>query len=147
MADLAEILQQAMSNPQIMSQVATLAQSLGIQNTPPAESSPPQHSEKPTSAQAISPWGMPNVSQQGARQAPQFQQDPRQLMGSLLQMSRSLGGDERQLALLRALKPFVRPERAQKLERAIQIARMSRLAGQALSSLSTAQGQVGDSHV
>ena len=87
-----------------------LAQSLGLQGSPEPSPQPP-----PSSAP------MPDATQ---------------LMGTLLQVSRSMGGDDRQVALIQALKPFVRPERAQKLERAIQIARISRLAGNALQGFS-----------
>lgn len=142
MADLSAILQQAMADPAIMSQVASLAQSLGLQGNPPA----------PTQTQPGSPMSIPTESVTVPAQ-PQTstgfvpQPDPRQLMSSLLSLSQSAGGDERQLALIQALKPFVRPERARKLERAIQIARMSRLAEQALGSLSGNRSQAGDRHV
>ena len=63
------------------------------------------------------------------------QPDPMQLLQGFLQMSKQMGGDERQLALFQALKPFVRPDRAEKLDRAIQVAKISRLAGNALQKL------------
>ena len=50
-----------------------------------------------------------------------------QLLQGFLQMSKQMGGDERQLALFQALKPFVRPDRAEKLDRAIPVAKISRL--------------------
>lgn len=150
MADLPAFLQQAMANPQIMSQVAALAQSLGMQNGQiPSAPLPKEDSPVPPVQEQVAP-----VFSGGA--VPQFhmptmdafpQPDPRQLMGSLLQMSQRMGGDERQQALIQALKPFIRPERARKLERAIQIARMSRLAGQALGSATNRPHQAGDSHV
>ncbi len=37
-------------------------------------------------------------------------------------------------ALLNALKPFVRPERREKIDRAMQIARISHIAGHAIRS-------------
>ena len=39
---------------------------------------------------------------------------------------------QRQEALLRALEPFLRPSRREKIERALQIARLSGIAGSAL---------------
>ena len=39
---------------------------------------------------------------------------------------------QRQEALLRALEPFLRPARREKIERALQIARLSGIAGSAL---------------
>ncbi len=151
MADLSAILQQAMADPQIMSQVASLAQSLGMQGGQQPSSPPQTQAEAPASIPAEAPTmaapaaAFPQFHMPGAGSMPQM--DPRQLMGSLLKLSQNIGGDERQLALIRALKPFVRPERARKLERAIQIARMSRLAEQALGGLSGNFGQAGDHHV
>lgn len=113
MPDLNELLAQVMSNPQAMEQMQSLAQSLGLQGAS-EQAQPAQPVSAPPSE------GMPVAIQ---------------LMGTLLQMSRSMGGDDRQTALIQALKPFVRPERARKLERAIQVAKISRLAGNALQGL------------
>lgn len=119
MAEMTDILSRVMSDPNAMKQISALAQSLGLQNAP--ASPPPQPAPKPPAPPAAPP-------------------DAVRLMNNLLQMSSRMGGDERQLALIRALKPFLRPERAAKLDMAIQVARMSRLAGSSLQSLS---GQMG----
>lgn len=50
-------------------------------------------------------------------------------LGELLQKAGKL--DKRQENLLNALKPFLRPERREKIDRAMQAARLSRLAGAA----------------
>lgn len=121
MADLSQMLNSVMSNPQAMEQIMSLAQSLGLQNQ--------QQTPQPPKPQ--SPPG----------------QDPMELMRGLLNLSRNTGGDQRQLALFQALKPFVRPDRAEKLERAIQVARISRLAGSALQTLGPQFFQAGDPHV
>ena len=150
MADLSAILQQAMANPQIMNQVAALAQSLGLQNGQAASAPLPEGISpvSPASEQAAPAFSGGAVPQFHMPTMDTFPQpDPRQLMGTLLQMSQRMGGDERQQALIQALKPFIRPERARKLERAIQIARMSRLAGQALGNVSKGTHQAGDFHV
>ena len=52
-------------------------------------------------------------------------------------------GDDRRTALLNALRPFVRPERYARLDQAVQIARLSRLARAALEMLRPE----GDGHV
>lgn len=125
MADFSELLGQVMSNPQMMNQLASMAQSLGLQgNSPPPTATTPQN----MSMQESSP-------------------DPRVLMQNLMQMTKNMGGNERQLALIQALKPFVSSERARKLDRAIQIAQMSRLAEQALNSFASGMNQAGDFHV
>ena len=114
MADFSEMLNGILSNPQAMQQMMALAQSLGLQG----QGGQPQQSA-PT----------PQLPQQPS------QPDPMQLLQGFLQMSKQMGGDERQLALFQALKPFVRPDRAEKLDRAIQVAKISRLAGNALQKL------------
>lgn len=123
MAEMTDILSRVMSDPNAMKQISALAQSLGLQNAP--ASPPPQPAPQPAPKPPAPPAAPP---------------DAVRLMNNLLQMSSRMGGDERQLALIRALKPFLRPERAAKLDMAIQVARMSRLAGSSLQSLS---GQMG----
>ena len=108
MADFSEMLNGILSNPQAMQQMMALAQSLGLQGQ---GGPPPQLPQQPS------------------------QPDPMQLLQGFLQMSKQMGGDERQLALFQALKPFVRPDRAEKLDRSIQVAKISRLAGNALQKL------------
>lgn len=121
MADFSEMLNGILSNPQAMQQMMALAQSLGLQG----QGGQPQQAAPP----AAPPQQHPQVQQQ-------FQQpDPAQLLQGFLQLSKQMGGDDRQLALFQALKPFVRPERAEKLDRAIQVARISRLAGNTLQKL------------
>lgn len=117
MADVNEMLSGILSNPQAMESIMAMAKSLGQQSTPP---------------------------QQQSTQSPA---DPMQLMQSLLQLSRNAGGDERQVALFQALKPFIRPERAERLDRAMQVARISRLAGNALHVLGPQFFQAGERHV
>lgn len=139
MADIGELFNQIMSNPQMMAQVASLAQSLGLQENPqPQQAAFPAPSSAPPPAPSQPP-------QSAAGQPPQM--DAVQLMGSLMQLSKNIGGDDKQLALIHALQPFVRPERARKLERAIQVAKMSRLAEQALHGLTQNSAQAGDFHV
>lgn len=134
-ADLSQLLSQVMSNPQMMAQISSLAQSLGLQGGEPDTGFPQPQQE--TFQQAAAPVF--------SSMSPQM--DPAQLMGSLIQMAGTMGGDDRQLALIQALKPFVRPERARKLERAVQVARMSRLAEQAIHTLAQKGSQAGDLYV
>lgn len=122
MADFSEMLNGILSNPQAMQQIMTLAQSLGLQG----------QGGQPQQSAPAPPPPQPQLSQ--LPQQPN-QPDPMQLLQGFLQMSKQMGGDERQLALFQALKPFVRPDRAEKLDRAIQVAKISRLAGNALQKL------------
>lgn len=111
MPDLQEMLRDITANPQAMQQLMSLAQSLGGGGL-----QPPQN-----------PGGHP--APQSSAPAPQPQQNPMQLMQNLMQLSNQASSlDQRQLALIRAIKPFLTPDRAEKLDRAIQVANISRMA-------------------
>ena len=112
-----------------MQQIMALAQSMGLQG----QNGPPQQAAPPTPAAPSAP--PPQLPQLPQQSQPSQQPDPAQLIQGFLQLSRQSGGDERQLALFQAIKPFIRPDRAEKLDRAIQVARISRLAGNALQKL------------
>lgn len=103
MDDLEQKIQSVLSDPAQMAQVLEMAKSLGI--TLPEASAPP--AEPPEAAAQPEP--------------PKPDAPPP--MGGLAQ---------RQEALLRALEPFLRPARREKIERALQIARLTNLAGGAL---------------
>ena len=62
--------------------------------------------------------------------AEQTPEDRGSALRALLQQAGKL--DRRQENLLNALKPFLKPERREKVDRAMQAARISRLAGAAL---------------
>ena len=50
------------------------------------------------------------------------------------ELLQKVGGDGRQEALIRALEPYLKPNRRKKLERAMRLAQLSHLAGFALQS-------------
>lgn len=120
MTEMNDVLARVMSDPGAMRQIANLAQSLGLQNSPSPPPAPP-----PAPVPAPPPPAQ-NISQ-----------DPMKLMSALLQISKSMGSDQQQLALIQALKPFLRPERAARLDMAIQVAKLSQLAGNTLKGLNT----------
>ena len=110
-----EKLGQLLGDPGAMQQILSLAQSLGG-NAPP----PPRGGNAPPPPP---PPGPPPVSQGMESEA---------LLRMLTELSRNTRDDPKQLALFQALKPFLRPERAAKLDRAVQAARLSRMASVAL---------------
>ena len=56
-------------------------------------------------------------------------------MGAMLSMLQSMGSQEpQQEALIRALLPYLRPERQKKLQKAMRLAKLSNLAGVALKN-------------
>lgn len=93
-----------LSNPQLMGQIMSMAQSLG-QSAPPAQAK----QEPPKAAQGL----------------PDF--DP-----AMLQKLSSLAGqgniDGNQRALLKALNPYLSHRKVEKLEKAMRAARMARMA-------------------
>ena len=116
MAEWEEKLEGILSNPQAMEQIMALAKSLEGGNTQPADTS--STPEAPTPA----PFSAPDLSQ--------LMSGVGQLDPKLLSMAAKLMGqmgkqDDRRTALLQALRPFVKPERYAKLDKAIQIAKLS----------------------
>ena len=129
MGDFESKLEQVLNDPKAMGQIMALAQSLGGGSQPPPPPPPP--------AEGAAPAGEPPAG--GAM--PDL--DPK-LLGGMASLMGQLGqGDDRRTALLNALRPFVKPERYARLDQAVQIARLSRLARAALEMLRPE----GDGHV
>ena len=98
-----------LQDPEQMQSLLAFARSLGI--------SPPEAPPKQTAPPPPPPKESAPVSSSDA-------------LGELLQKAGQL--DKRQENLLNALKPLLKPERREKIDRAMQAARLSRLAGAAL---------------
>ena len=107
MSELEEKLNALMSNPQLMQQIAALAQTMGQ-----AEPEPPTQ-EQPA-------FSMPAM-------------DPQQ-MQSIFQAVSHSGVDQNQQALLHALSPYLSASRIHKLERAMRASRMAGAASAFLNS-------------
>ena len=140
MSELEEKLENILGNPQAMAQIMSLAQSLGGPGANAPEQAPAPSQEQ----------GQPPEQPSAPAPAAQSEAAPGPSSGSLGDLSGMLGmlgsldantlsaaagligqftggGDDRRTALLNALRPFVREERYAKLDKAIQIAKMSRL--------------------
>lgn len=101
---LEEKLNQILNDPDSMAQILSMAKSFGMQ---------PEQPSAPTA---------PPLMDEG-------------MMLSLMQMMQQLQQtDGKQEALLCALKPYLAPHRQEKLDRAMQLARISHLAGFALKN-------------
>ena len=121
MGDFAEKLNSILGDQQAMGQIMALAQSLGKQSPSdqeekdtvpePAEDAPPDLSQLMGNLD-------PKMVQLGMRLMREYQQD-----------------DGQNTALLQALRPYLREERRGRLDKAVQIAKMSRLLRVALGSL------------
>ena len=131
MNDLEEKLESILGNQQAMEQIMSLAQSLGAGNT----SHTPTHNSEPSSGLSVPP-SLPDALGLG-------QLDP-QLLTRLVQLvTQSQGNNDARVALLQALRPFIKEQRYEKLDKAIQIARLSRLIRMAVELFRTKE----DSHV
>lgn len=99
MAGLEEQLNAVLNNPQMMQQIMSMAQNFA----PPAESPP-----------------------QPAASLPSIDPDMLQKLSGL--MSQTGGADKNAQFLLKALRPYISGHRITKLEKAMQAAKMARLA-------------------
>lgn len=114
--DLEEKLNQILADPESMAQILSLAQSFGMPAEPPSDR-PPDGAPP----QRVPPPPPPPV-------------DAAMLQGLMRLMQQTQQADQKQEALLRALKPYLAPERRGKLDRAMQIARISHLVSAALKN-------------
>ncbi len=142
MAEFDDKLNSILSNPDAMSQIMQLAQSLGGGGQPAASSPPQPNAPGP---QQTSSWGSP---------PPQAPPPPPMggggdllssllggggldpgLLSRLLPLIQELGGQRESNArnLLYALRPYLRSDRQEKVERALQLARLFHLGKKFLS--------------
>ena len=125
MADFEEQLNAILSSPESMQQVAQLAQMLSNQNVPAASSAAgaePQHASDSALQSETSPAGGLDLSALSSLLGG-FDGKPLSHFLPLLQELSSSRSDER-TQLLYALKPFLRPERREKVDTALRLARL-----------------------
>lgn len=115
MAEWEEKLEGILSNPQAMEQIMSLAKSLEGGNESAASSA--------STPAPSSPTALPDLS---GLLGSVGKLDPK-LLSVAAKLFSQFGGqqDDRRTALLQALRPFVKPERYAKLDKAIQIAKLS----------------------
>ena len=119
MNEMEEKLEQILNDPGTMEQIMALARSLSGGESPCPDKAP----------------GPPSVS-------PSIP-DPALLSGLLGMLSEESRGDDPRSTLLESLRPFLREQRQPALDKAIRIARLSRLIRMALVLLGTKE----DGHV
>ena len=122
MAEFDEKLNQILSNPDAMAQIARLAQSLNADAPAPSGNvSSPAPPDTASSPAPPSPDNSPDASPDAGGVA-QF-----------LPLLRELGGDSDARRLLYALRPYLRPQKQEKVERALRFARLFRVGKRFLS--------------
>ena len=136
MSELEEKLENILGNPQAMAQIMALAQSLN-QSGPAASAGDGEQAQPsgPNGAGAQTPApaapARPPASSgalEGGLGSLLGGLDPDMLSAAAGLLGQMGGGDDdRRVALLTALRPFVKEQRYARLDKAIQIARLSRL--------------------
>ena len=137
MAEFDDKLNSILSNPDAMAQIMQLAQSLsggtegGAPGAPPP---PPPQAGGFAAGQSQQPSQTPPPSGGDPLSALAGGLDP-QLLLRFLPLLRELGGQQGSNArqLLYALRPYLKPERQEKVERALQLARLFHIGKKFLS--------------
>ena len=130
MGEFEEKLNSVLSNPEAMSQIMNLAQSLNLGGGPGGEEPPqsgPESSSNPPPPPSSGPAGggmdgLGNLADLGGLLG---QIDPKWI-NRLLPLVGELtgGGNDERMQLLYALRPFLKPERRDKVERAAKTAKL-----------------------
>ncbi len=132
MAEFDDKLNSLLSNPDAMSQIMQLAQSLSGDTRQEAAAPPPP--QPPPQAPFAGQTGTQNPFSGDLFSALGGGMDPK-LMMKLLPLIQELGGqkDSHARQLLFALRPYLREERQEKVERALQLARLFHIGKKFLS--------------
>lgn len=132
MAEFEEKLTEILGNQQAMGQIMALAQSLsGGSGGGEGSAAAPPPREESAPAPAVQMSGATGDSPLSAL----GELDPRLIQLGMRLVREYQGNDDRNIALLTALRPFLREERYAKLDRAIQIAKLSRVIRVAFETL------------
>lgn len=116
MSEFEEKLSAILGDPTAMAQIMSLAQELGG-GSGAASTAPP----------AAPPAGSDGAADLGALLSSFGEPDPQLLQKGAQLLSRLSGSEDERAALLLSLKPFLKEERRVKVDRAVRIARLSRV--------------------
>ncbi|MCD8086755.1 MAG: hypothetical protein LUF28_10685 [Clostridiales bacterium] len=124
MEDFEEKLNTILSSPETMGQIMALANSISGKpgGESPVREAPPQAQEAPAQPSQAGP-----VGQAGDMLSLLQGLDPSMLTKLSALYQAYTHGEEEKTALLSAMRPFLRPERQEKVEKALQITRISRV--------------------
>lgn len=119
MAQWEEQLNQILGDPQAMGQIMSLAQSLSGKQE--------EHQEEPPDREEGSETAPPPVEEEPSPLSALAGLDPKLLQMGMGLLSEYSAQDDKKTALLAALKPFLKPERQEKMDQAVRIARLTRV--------------------
>lgn len=131
MAEFEDKLNSILGNQEAMSQIMALARSLSGEQ--PAGETPPEEPEG--GEELTAPPPAPDLS------ALMGQLDPKMLQAGMEVLRQVQGTEDRSAALLNALRPFVREERQARLDKALRIARVSRLIRAVMGAMGREEGE------
>lgn len=125
MAEFDDKLNTLLSNPDAMAQIMQMAQSLAGGGQEPQASPPPQPASPPPPQPPIPPQAASAFGGADLFSSLAGGMDPG-LLVKLLPLIQELGGqqDSNARQLLYALRPYLKAERQEKIERALQLARL-----------------------
>lgn len=135
MAQFEEKLSAILNNPQAMSQIMSIAQSLDGSKGPgeaQVPSQPPSEAQPQPTAEAA-----PAETTQAG-----LDLDPRLMAAGMQALAAWQGPEDSRTALLQALRPFLKPERHGKLDKALRITRLSKVVRAGLDGLKGGQEDV-----
>lgn len=139
MAEFEDKLNSILGNQAAMNQIMALARSLSgeqpPQEAPPALEPPADKAEETTYTPVAEEPEQPDLS------AMLGQIDPKMLQVGMDVIRQVQSAEDRNAALLKALRPFLREEKQARLDRAMQIARMTKLIRAALGALGGEEGE------
>ena len=129
MAELDEKLSAILGNPEAMGQIVNIAKALtagsGDSSSPPPQATDAEFVPVEVGSSPGSAGPSPGLSDNPLAALGDI--DPRLLQAALRLFSEYRSTDDHKVALLAALKPFLKEERLAKMDKAVQIAKLSRV--------------------
>lgn len=136
MAEFENTLNSLLSNPEVMGQIMSFAKTLsGEEQTDAPPSQPEEKDSEPTTE-------IPDLSKLISGLSGSIDPSMFSMLGNLMQENGSSGQNDKNMALLAALRPFLKEKRQAKMDQAIQLAKLSRLARLAFKSMKGGDGLV-----
>ena len=147
MAEFEDKLNAILADPEAMGQIVSIAKALTGEassseagtlppegTAPEAPAAAPAPAEEPEAPRTQPDWGAVlgmlgslNSGGTGSPLSALGDLDPRLIQTAVALFSEYSATDDRKIALLTAMKPFLKPERYAKVDKAVQIARLSRV--------------------
>lgn len=142
MAEFEDKLNSILSDPQAMRQIMSIAKALGGNEEEDGPDGGGEFSAVKTAAAAASAEQSKPAGNTAPLRLPLEDLDPRLVQTALRLFSEYYSTDDRKTALLSALLPFLKEERYAKVDKAVQITKLSRVVRVAFELL-----KGGDNHV